>query len=270
MGTTPVALALSLLGMSVPLALPVTPPCTCDCNRNGPVEIGDLVVLININLGRKPVATCPSYVEGDLPPVSFLIQCVEALIEDDACPLAIPTPTPTRRPSATPVTTATVFPPADAEASAAAFDLLDLIFVCATGATPGGMLEIVPEPAGASLDCSSFTGHNGSFSLLKYPSTAEAMLAFGQPSPDEEVYEIEGGTLRELRWNPFCDDQTAPPCSRPDASSTSWRWQRQCWVAAGSTFDDTGFVLTPQGPQVVEALARTERLEALVDLCPAP
>lgn len=262
------AFALSLLGAAIPQALPVTPPCTCDCNRNGPIEISDLVVLINVSLGRKPVTTCPSYVESGLPPVSFLVQCVEALIEDDECPLTIPTPTPTRRPSTTPVTTATVFPPADAEASAAAFELLDEIFVCATGATPGGMLEISPQPAGAFLDCSSFTGHNGSFSLLKYPSTAEATVAFGQPSPDEEVYELEGGTLRELRWNPFCDDPTAPPCSRPDASSTSWTWQRDCWVAAGSTFDDTGFILTPQGPQVVEAMAGSGRLAALLDLCP--
>jgi hypothetical protein len=270
MGTTLAALALSLLGASIPQALPVTPPCTCDCNRNGPVEVSDLVVLINVNLGRKPVTTCPSYVEGGLPPVGFLVQCVEALLDDDDCPLTAPTPTPTRRPSATPVTTATVFPPADAEASASATDLLDVIFVCATGGTPGGRVEIRPEPAGATLDCSSFTGHNGSFSLLKYPSTAEATVAFGQPGPDEELSDLAGGTMRERVWNPFCDDQTTPPCSRPDASSSSWSWQRECWVAGGSTFDDTGFILTPRGPQVVDAMARSGRLEDLIDLCPSP
>jgi len=259
----------SVLAAPAPAVISVDPPCGCDCGLNGPVEVSDLVVLVNVNLGRRPVASCPSYLLGGLPSVGFLVQCVNALIDSEVCPLTAPaTATPTRRVSPTPTVTGTIFPPPDAAASAAAEELLDSLFVCATAGTPGGDTIVHSLPAGARLECTSFTGHNGAFSLLKYPSTQDAEDELGEPSEDETVTEIAGGILHEAKWNPFCEEQQSPPCSRPDASSTRWAWQRQCWVARGETFDDTGFVLTPQGPKVANAFAGSTLFGGLLGLCP--
>ncbi len=264
-----VSLLFSVLAAPVAAVISVDPPCACDCGFNGPVEVSDLVVLVNVNLGRRPVASCPSYILGGLPSVGFLVQCVNALIDSEVCPLTAPaTATPTRRVSPTPTVTGTIFPPPDAEASAAATELLESLFVCATAGTPGGDTIVSPVPAGAGLECTSFTGHNGVFSLLKYPSTQDAEDELGEPSEGETVAEVGGGTLHEAKWNPLCEEPESPDCSRPDASSTRWAWQRECWLAQGETFDDTGFVLTPQGPKVAIAFDGSTLFGGLLALCP--
>ncbi len=225
----------------------------------------DLIRMLHVNLGNTDVDRCPTYRHGDIH-IAVIVSCVDALLNQIVCPThSISTPTPTATPSATP----TVFPPPDPAAAIAALEMLESISVCFTGGTPGGSTTISLELAGARLDCGSFTGHTGTFTLLKYPSRAAADTAFGEPEKGESIQELGGGSIRELEWNPFCNDTTTFGCSgRLGASSTRWTWQRECLVASGRTFDDTHFILTPRGPNVIAAMAGSGLLEDLLALCP--
>jgi hypothetical protein len=132
------------------------------------------------------------------------------------------------------------------------------VFVCSTLSTPGGRVDIGQTPAGAWLKCDSFTGHNGTFFFDKFPSAAAAAAAFGELTAEETVGDVGGGVLRQL-------ERETPCCF--DGSSTSWSWLRDCWLARGSTFDDTHFILTPRGTRVAEAIAASELAEELFGLC---
>ncbi len=269
---TALALALALLTSTSSDAISIFDrPCDCDCDLDGTVEVNELILLINVNLGNASIDRCPRYPgnRGFLISVSNLVGCINGLIQNHICSPPPPTNTPTITPIPPPTATPTeVFPPADTAASSAATELLETISVCSTAITPGGSLSVGSEPAGAHLICESFTGHNGSLTLLKYPSSEEAAIAFGQPREDETVDDLGGGTIRENKWNPFCDLPHSPPCtSRYDASATTWSWQRECWVARGDTFDDTGYVLTPRGPKVIMGFVDSGKLDDLIALC---
>jgi hypothetical protein len=43
-----------------PLPTPTPMPCTGDCNGNGRVDIGELIVSTNVALGSVPVDRCPA------------------------------------------------------------------------------------------------------------------------------------------------------------------------------------------------------------------
>jgi len=183
--------------------------------------------------------------------ISSLVACSDS-DDDGAASTATPSPVPTATP--------TILPPTNAEAAAGASELLESIahLVCLTGGTPGGSVEVTTDPAGASLNCESFTGHNGAFSLVKYSSVDDAVSVFGVPGSEETVEERGGGLLREARQD--C-------CGSDIGVQTFWKWQRECWVASGNTMDDTDQILTPVGPTVVDEIADSTELDGLLELC---
>ncbi len=239
--------------------------CQCDCDGNGRVGVNDLIRLFHVSLGNAPISHCPSYLRdpGDIT-IRVLISCVNAALSRTTCTPQTPTPTKTRRVPATPSPTDTPVvpptPPADAEAAVLAAELLQSIAygVCFTDGTPGGRFEVSSTPSGAYFLCDSFTAHNGNFELAKHPSATVARDLFGAAQPRETETSAGGGTLREARTETGC-------CP---GAITSWRWQRDCWLASGYTFDETHYILTPQGPIVVDALVESGRLDDLLALCP--
>ncbi len=184
--------------------------------------------------------------------ISFVVACSDS---DDDGPVPSPSPVPTATPS--------VLPPANAEAATLATELLEAIAdrVCLTGGTPGASVDVTSGAAGASLNCESFTQHNGEFSLVKYSSVDDALSVFGTPGVDETVEERGDGTLRESREE--C-------CAGGGGVQTFWTWQRDCWVARGHTMDDTPTILTPVGQKVADEIADSTALDGLLELCSAP
>ena len=100
-------------------------PCVGDCNGNGQVGIGELILGVRIALGESDAEDCPAFD----PPVSIgdLIRAVRAALNGcpaepsrsatstatdtpTATPTDTPTPTPTDTPTATPTDTATPTP----------------------------------------------------------------------------------------------------------------------------------------------------------------
>jgi hypothetical protein len=271
---------------SLALTVGAAAQCACDCDGNGRVAVNDLIRLVHVSLGNSPISRCPGFASIQ-PDIAVIVSCVAAALEHTDCPppsstraavtaTATPTGTATATASATatpsstgglpsPTDAPTDFPPPDAAAAALATELVEATAdrACQTGFTPGGSTNVNSTPSGARLDCGSFTGHNGYFELVKYPSTEAALDRFGSPRPEETVDEIGDGTLRELRWTPPC-------CPHLGGVSTSWAWQRGCWLAHGSTFDDTHYIFTPQGGIVVAAFVESGQLEQLLTLCAAP
>lgn len=75
--------------------------CIGDCNGDGAVQVDELVVCVDIGLGRRPIADCVM-LDGDSNrevTISELVAAVTSLLE--GCP-ATPTPTPTATPTPTP------------------------------------------------------------------------------------------------------------------------------------------------------------------------
>jgi hypothetical protein len=108
------------------------------------------------------------------------------------------------------------------------------------------------------LYCDSFVGHYGSVSLIGFASPEEAMAAFGEPGPEDEIVEIGGALLKMRNQTPAC-------C--PDGLLHEWEWARGCWLATGDGFDDTGYRFAPQGPGVVEAMLDSPFFAELVSQC---
>lgn len=183
--------------------------------------------------------------------ISLLVACSDS-DDDSAAPTATPSPVPTATP--------TIFPPPDAEAATLATELLETIAdrVCLTGGTPGASVDVTSSPAGASLNCESFTLHNGGFSLVKYSTVDDALSVFGTPGLNETVEERGGGSLRESREE--C-------CAGGFGVQTFWTWQRECWVARGHTTDDTPTILTPVGRTVADEIANSTALDGMLELC---
>jgi hypothetical protein len=252
-------------------AAPADAQCSCDCDGNGRVGVNDLIRLVLRFIGQAEIDACPGMRNIHIPIEQF-VACVNTALSRTECTPATASPTitttatatitPTFTPSRMPTQTPISFPPADAVAATLATELLESIAtrVCQTGITPGGRFEVASTPAGAHLECDSFTGHNGRFDLVKYPSVEAARDFFGEPRPEWTVDDAGGGILRELRWVPPC-------CPHLGGVGTQWGWRKDCWLAGGSTFDDTHYILTPQGAIVVGALVASGRLDELSALC---
>lgn len=95
--------------LGVALGVSCVPParaCAGDCAGDGAVSIGDLIVAINVSLGRAPISTCRSIdANGDgLVAINELVAAVRNGL--GGCP-STPTPSMTLPPTITPVPTAT-------------------------------------------------------------------------------------------------------------------------------------------------------------------
>ena len=58
--------------------------CVGDCDDNGSVCINELIIGVNIALGLRPVADCPSFActGGDTVPINCLVQGVNNALGD--------------------------------------------------------------------------------------------------------------------------------------------------------------------------------------------
>ena len=80
--------------------------CAGDCNNDDKVAINELIVGVNIALGRQPLAACPEFDENTRDGVEIheLVGAVGNAL--NGCPMP-PTPAPTRTPTITPTPTET-------------------------------------------------------------------------------------------------------------------------------------------------------------------
>lgn len=241
-----IGLQLCCFVASPAIAITVDPPCSCDCDLDGRITVSDLVRMVNVALANAVVSSCPSFLDPGLPSVELLVTCVGALLDSEECFLSAPrTPTASRTPTSMPSRS----PRPGEDGIEPARQLLAAIAMADC--------EVTTNANGASMHCNAGRGHEGTVTLRMHSSVTDAENAFD--GRDEAVAELGGGSFRE--------EQSVPPCCR-DGSITHWVWQRECWVAHGNTFDDTHFLMSPRGPDVIQAIVESGRLDDLLTLCP--
>ncbi len=100
------AVACALVGVVAPPPI-AAQTCVGDCSGQLRVTISDLVLAVNIALGRAPVDQCPALGAGPVT-VSTLVTCVNNALRGCAVPpSSTPTDTPAQIPSATATATVT-------------------------------------------------------------------------------------------------------------------------------------------------------------------
>jgi len=101
-------LALAILLVLAPPA--VVADCAGDCNLDGAVTVDDVLTLVTIAIGDRPLAACPAGDGND--DAAITIDDILAAVANalNGCPLPPPTPTATPSPSPSPVATATASP----------------------------------------------------------------------------------------------------------------------------------------------------------------
>jgi hypothetical protein len=106
---------LRLLGLLVCLAS-ATPAraqvCVGDCAGLGRVRISDLILAVNIALGRAALDSCPALGTAPIGITDLIHSVANALCDCQPCPTAPPTRTPTVTPAVTATETATPTPTA--------------------------------------------------------------------------------------------------------------------------------------------------------------
>lgn len=219
--------------------------CPCDCNGDGSINISELIAALNVALGSAPASSCPAL--PDCPPdgicilIASLVRCVDLALSGGCS--TEPTPTPLPGPATLPA-------------------LLDAVAadVCAgVLQTIGGGYSVTATGDEGTVRCDSFTGHNGWVRLVRLPSAAAAIAAWGAPEAEEAVSDVAGGRLRNRT-------SRGAPCA--DCRSQDWRWVRSCFLATGHAFDDTDYLFAPQPAVAVSLLAAAPRFAELLAACP--